>query len=118
LFGADHAFIGAYLAAQWKLPDELTTMIRLHHLPQGQALPLAPASCRAVYVVHVANQLVKYCQVYCEDMEIDIVPPTLLRELGLAESLDELLDARTRGMIVRSATLGQLPGRAGREQRT
>jgi putative nucleotidyltransferase with HDIG domain len=112
LFGADHAFIGAYLATQWKLPDELATMIRLHHLPQGQSLPLAPASRRALYVVHVANQLVKYCHVYCEDMELDIVPPPLLRELGLVESLDQLLDERTRGIIMRSATLGQLPARA------
>ena len=106
LFGADHAFIGGYLAAQWKLPEELVEMIRLHHVPQELPATLPPDRRRTIYAVHVANQLVKYCHVYCEDMEIDIVPPQIMRELGLPQEVEKVLDDHTKRIIIRSATLG------------
>ena len=104
LFGADHAFIGAFLAAQWKLPPELTDAIRLHHLPDEHAVGrLAPGLRRATQLVHVANQLAKYAHVYCADMEIDIVPEALLLDLGLPADLEALLTDELRAVIRRAA---------------
>jgi putative nucleotidyltransferase with HDIG domain len=108
LFGADHAFMGGFLAARWKLPDDLADAIRLHHLPAGQTLDsLPPDLRRAVVVVHVANQLVKYEHVYCEDMEIDIVPPALLTLLDLPTTFEELLDGPVRAAIQQSTVIAR-----------
>ena len=107
LFGADHAFIGAYLTAKWELPGELVEAIRMHHLPTGEANDaLRPDVLRAVCVVHVANQLVKYAQVYCEDMEIDIVRPEMLTALGLPQSLETVLDEKVKEVIERATRIG------------
>jgi putative nucleotidyltransferase with HDIG domain len=93
VFGADHAFMGGFLAARWQLPSELADAIRLHHLPAGETLEHLPAALRrAVVLVHIANQLVKYKHVYCEDMQIDVVPQSLLKALNLPTTLEELLD--------------------------
>lgn len=116
LFGADHAFIGGYLAAKWELPSDLVEAIRLHHMPAGDAavLGLAPELFRAVCVVHVANQLVKYCQVYCVDMEIDIVPEPIMTELGLSADLEKLLDRQTKQIIEQSVRLMREPSKPTR----
>jgi len=106
LFGADHAFIGGYLAANWKLPEDLVEMIRLHHLPAGQVIQLCPESRRSLLCVYVANQLVKYCHVYCEDMEIDIIPAALMAELRLPADTEKLIDSRMKRIIERSAAIG------------
>ena len=109
LFGADHAFIGGYLAGNWKLPPELVAMVRLHHLPAGEPLNLAPEARRALFAVFVANQLAKYCHVYCEDMEIDIIPGAMIAELGLPAETSKLLDERMKGIIDRASALGVDP---------
>ena len=114
LFGADHAFIGSHLAAQWRLPDDLGAMIRLHHRPREQMLDLAPEPRRALLAVFVANQLVKYAHVYCEDMEIDIIPGELMAELGLPVQTELLLDARMRQIVERAGLLGETVGPATR----
>lgn len=107
LFGADHAFIGGYLASNWKLPEELIEMIRLHHLPAGEPLNLRPEARRALQAIFVANQLVKYWHVYCEDMEIDIIPAALIAELGLPTETSKLLDESMRQTIERAALVSQ-----------
>ncbi|MBM3758481.1 MAG: HDOD domain-containing protein, partial [Acidobacteria bacterium] len=50
-FGVDHAEVGAYCLARWKLGEELTGAIRWHHQPSSGPLgtlalssPGAPAS--------------------------------------------------------------------------
>ncbi|MGB7159085.1 MAG: HDOD domain-containing protein, partial [Tepidisphaeraceae bacterium] len=107
LFGADHAFLGAYLTARWELPNELVEAIRLHHLPSDQSNDvLRPDVLRAVCVAHVANQLVKYSHVYCEDMEIDIIRPEMLAALGFPQSLEDVLDAKVKEVIDRAARIG------------
>jgi putative nucleotidyltransferase with HDIG domain len=106
LFGADHAFIGGFLAAQWKLPQELVDAIRLHHLPPDHgADQMPPHLLRATRVVHVANQLAKYAHVYCADMEIDIVSPQMLEELGLPTDLEALLDKGVKQVMHRAASM-------------
>jgi putative nucleotidyltransferase with HDIG domain len=108
LFGADHAFMGAFLAARWKLPEELAEAIRLHHLPAGETLEaVSPPMRRALVVVHIANQLVKYRHVYCEDMEIDVVTPELLAVLNLPPTLEELLDDQTIKAINQSTAIAR-----------
>lgn len=109
LFGADHAAIGGYLARNWKLPAELVEMVRLHHLPAGEAIDLSPGARRALFCVYVANQLVKYAHVYCEDMEIDIIPGALMTELGLPRETERLLDASMKRIITRATALGAGP---------
>ena len=114
LFGADHAFLGAYLTSRWQLPTELTEAIRLHHLPSDQSHDmLRPDVLRAVQVAHVANQLVKYSHCYCEDMEIDIIQPELLQTLGLPPTLEELLDAKVNVVIERATRLGSAASNDG-----
>ena len=105
LFGADHAFIGSFLAAKWELPAELVEAIRMHHVPRDQAAAMPEPLRRATYAVHIANQLAKYCQVYCDDMEIDILDPAVTTELGLPNDLDQLLDEATRKVIHRGSML-------------
>ena len=105
IFGADHAAIGAILAVQWKLPAELAEMIRAHHLPQDRPPALSPEACRALLCVFVANQLVKYCHVYCENMEIDPIPDEVAAELGSTTQIESLLDPRMRQIIDRAAQL-------------
>jgi putative nucleotidyltransferase with HDIG domain len=107
LFGADHAFIGAYLTARWELPSELVEAIRLHHLPTEESNDgLRPDVLRASCVVHVANQLVKFHHVYCEDMEIDIIRPEMLAAMGFPQSLEDLLDERVKTVIDRATRIG------------
>jgi putative nucleotidyltransferase with HDIG domain len=99
LFGADHAVIGGHLAKQWKLPQDLTDMIRLHHFPVDQPITLRPPVKRALYAIFVANQIVKYCHVYCSQMEIDPIPAEVAAELGLPAEPEKLLDDRMRQKI-------------------
>ena len=100
MFGADHAVIGSHLTRQWKLPEQLVQMIRLHHLPPDQPMNLSANARAALYVVFIANQLVKYCHVYCEQMEIDPIPAAVAAELGVAEEPQKLLDERMRRKIM------------------
>jgi putative nucleotidyltransferase with HDIG domain len=96
-FGADHASAGAILGNRWQLPADLNTAIRWHHHPEKAFEPTDPPPLRrAVYLVHIADQLAKYCFAYSEDMEIETVSAETLKMLGLGESLEQLLDAKVR----------------------
>jgi hypothetical protein len=90
------------LAAHWKLPGDLVEAIRWHHAPQDAPAAMADEVRRATILVHVANQLAKYCYVYGEDMEIDIVGDDLLKQAGLPGPLTRLLNQRVRGAISRA----------------
>src|SRR5688572_29124102 len=102
VLGADHAEIGAFLATHWKLPADLVEAIRWHHEPTAMPTAFPPGVRTAAALVHLANQLTKYCYVYSEDMEIDIVPDELFHDVGLPGPLPRLLCARTRGAISRA----------------
>ncbi|MDB5321216.1 MAG: metal dependent phosphohydrolase [Phycisphaerales bacterium] len=102
ILGADHAEIGAMLATHWKLPADLVEAIRWHHSPQDAPATLGEGVKTATILVHVANQLAKYCYVYSEDMEIDIVGDELLKEAGLPGPLTRLLNQRVRNSISRA----------------
>lgn len=101
LFNADHAIIGGTLASEWKLPNELVEIVRLHHTPESGSSELQPQTRRALFSVHIANQLVKYRHVYCDQMEIDEVPAAMTSELGLPDWASLLADARLRAIIDR-----------------
>ena len=102
VLGADHAEIGAMLAQHWKLPPDLVEAIRWHHAPDAAPTELAESVRTATVLVHVANQLAKYCYVYSQDMEIDIVGDDLLRQAGLPAPLTRLLSNRVRRAISRA----------------
>jgi putative nucleotidyltransferase with HDIG domain len=102
LLGGDHAEIGAILAEQWKLPGDLCQAIRWHHAPQLMPAAISDHARTATTLVHIANQLAKYCYVYSEDMEVDIVPTELLRQVGLPGPLARLLNSPVRRAISRA----------------
>lgn len=101
LFNADHAIIGGALATEWKLPQDLIDIIRLHHAPYGQLIDLQPQTRRALLCVHIANQLVKCCHGYCDEMEIDDIPDEMTSELDLPDWTHLLDDGRIRFIIDR-----------------
>jgi putative nucleotidyltransferase with HDIG domain len=105
LFGADHAFIGAAMTTEWGLPHSLVEIIRLHHLPEAQLSAVEADVRRPLLAVIVANQLVKYRHVYCDEMEIDQIPPSVTQELGLAAWAELLADKRLCDLIDRSILL-------------
>lgn len=105
LFGADHAFIGSVLASEWKLPKDLAGIIRLHHLPVGIQIDLDNSARRALFCVYIANQLVKYRHVYCNDMEMDDVGQDITQELGLADFFELAIDERLRTSIDRAIAM-------------
>ena len=106
LFGGDHAFVGSILASQWKLPHGLVDAIRCHHFPLDASLTSMTAELRrAMRIVHVANQLVKYSHVYCANMEIDLISEQLLIDLGLPPRLENLLDSGLQTVIQRSMAM-------------
>jgi len=43
--------------------------------------------------------------VYCEDMEIDIIPPAILEGLALPANVEELLDPQVQRVIEQSLNL-------------
>jgi len=54
--GADHAEVGAMLAAKWQLSDELAAALGRHHVPeQGEPLPMLDAIFAANQAVKVLN---------------------------------------------------------------
>ena len=111
LFGADHAFIGSSLAAQWKLPQDLVQIIRLHHVPAELLPSMSSPVRRAMLCVQIANQLVKFRHAYCNAMEVDEISPEVSQQLGLPEWSQLLVDQRLNQIIDRAILLngGQSP---------
>ncbi|HYE16846.1 MAG TPA: HDOD domain-containing protein [Tepidisphaeraceae bacterium] len=99
VLGAGHAEIGAMLATHWKLPPDLVEAIRWHHAPQSAPDTVPPHARNAAVIVHAANQVAKYCYVYSQDMEIDIVPDDVLKLAGLPTPMARLLGADVRRAV-------------------
>jgi putative nucleotidyltransferase with HDIG domain len=100
VLGLDHAGIGANLAAKWKLPADLVQAIRWHHRPAGAFSPADPLPLRkALHIVQIANQLVKYCYSHTDSMEIDAVSPEAFELLNLEPSLSKLLEKPIRDAV-------------------
>jgi len=106
VLGVDHAGIGANLGANWKLPADLVQAIRFHHFPQQAFHETDPLPLRqAVFAVHIANQLAKYCFTHSDAMEIAQVSDEAFALLGLEPSLPKLLDQKMRAAIGRAVLL-------------
>jgi putative nucleotidyltransferase with HDIG domain len=106
LLGVDHAGVGANLAATWKLPADLVQAIRFHHHPNQAFHETDPLALRqAVFIVHIANQLAKYCFTHSDRIEIEQVSDEAFALLGLAPSLPKLLDQKMRAAIGRAVLL-------------
>ena len=63
VIGSDHAEVGGFLAASWKLPQMLTQPIAYHHKPDG--VP-DPSLRKLTDVVHLAGR--------CADVFVDAMP--------------------------------------------
>ena len=91
-----------------KLPEEITDGIRLHHPSQRVVLDtISEPVRRAVQIVHVANQLVKYRHVYCADMEIDTLDPAMLAELGLPGDMEKIYDEKIERSIAAAGVMAK-----------
>jgi len=100
ILGLDHAGIGANLAAKWRLPADLVQAIRWHHRPANAFHPTDPPALRkALHLVQIANQLVKYCYPHSDVMEIDAVGDEAFELLSFEPSLAKLLDKPVRDAI-------------------
>jgi hypothetical protein len=64
---------------------------------------------RAIQVVHVANQLVKYRHCYCADMEIDVLEPAMLSDLGLPVRIEQIIDEQIERAITAAAVMAKPP---------
>jgi putative nucleotidyltransferase with HDIG domain len=93
VLGVDHADLGANVSAQWGLPGDLVRAIRYHHAPHKAFEATDPKPLhQAVYLVQIANQLAKYCYVYTDELEIDLVDSAALEAVGLGANLTALLE--------------------------
>ena len=78
----DHAEVGAWLATQWHLSNEIVEAIRLHHIPAS-----ATAHQNLAAIVHTAEVLCHRLQIHKMDYEsIDAYDPQALLALGLTET--------------------------------
>lgn len=120
VLGADHADIGAHLAARWGLPGELIEGIRFHHSPYlMRELSDTGNARKNVAIVHLANQLSKYLHLYSDDVEIDIVLDETWDILGSGGDVEVLIDERIRkaatdAILMAEAALGRPPSATGR----
>lgn len=111
VLGVDHATLGANLAGRWGLPGDLVRAIRYHHAPADAFEKSDPEALhQAVAVVHVADQLAKYCYVYQDQTEVDVVEPKTLRRLGFQDDLSLLLTPEVRAAATRAIFFGDDDG--------
>ena len=90
-------------ASEKLLSEALAEAIALHHRPKHKrALSLPVPQQRALLLVHVANQLVKYCHVYGQNTRIAAIEPDTLQSLGLETNLESVLDRQVKAVISRS----------------
>jgi len=98
LLGFDHALLGEFVAAQWKLPPQLATAIGHHHAPQEYEGPY----CETVYIVALANFFCHLKHLTALGVrQVQTPPVELFTGLGLAkeqfssivDQLDEVLVA-------------------------
>lgn len=95
-YGMDHAALGALLTKQWRLPLELSTVVRHHHDAGVAGLPLVAA-------VSMADALIKQAGIgYSGDRKItaDLSNLQLMLQMNSEEldSLSVLADAKRAGV--------------------
>jgi putative nucleotidyltransferase with HDIG domain len=93
VLGVDHAALGAQIASNWKLPGDLVKAIRWHHFPERAFEAGDPKHLhQSMYLVQIANQLAKYCYIYDDGVEFDMIADGAFTSLGFAPQLTALLD--------------------------
>ncbi len=106
VIGFTHTQIGGYLAAHWKLPQQLCNAVAFHHRPHSckQDSPLA-------HVVHLADYLAK--KAYCEVDQAYLVGTAedgVAEHLGLADDDLEGFNDVLRHEFHRAETFMQMAG--------
>jgi putative nucleotidyltransferase with HDIG domain len=106
VLGCNHAQIGGYLAAQWKLPARLGEAITFHHHPQ-----LNDREDPLVYLVYIADYLAQ--KTFCDQERAYLnrsLEPSVLAYLLISErDLDEYVEA-LREEYLRAETFMQMAG--------
>jgi putative nucleotidyltransferase with HDIG domain len=84
VIGFDHARIGGWMAARWKLPEPLVNSIRWHHDPE-RAKEQSDEIYRVVRIIHIADIAASAALAAKSDFMsflLQGVSPGVLRELG------------------------------------
>jgi len=92
LLGVDHTELGNLLMSSWKMPDEITTVVKEHH-----NLGYTGAHKNYVKLVQLADRLLKTHKM--SDADNDDIPAELYAALGIKEdliyeSLDEVFQGK------------------------
>jgi putative nucleotidyltransferase with HDIG domain len=102
LVGADHAYIGAWLAKKWGLGEELVQVIRWHHDPESAS----EEHREKVILCHVANYICNQQKLGDGgDLEMPILVQHLWKKLGLSVAdissiMDEILEESRKSEIL------------------
>lgn len=106
LFGYNHAQIGGYLAAQWKIPQKLTEAITFHHQPQ-----LHQGDDPIAYVVCLGNYISKktFYDRY-EQYRVGDVDYGVLHFMNVTKNDLELFSGILREEYLKAETFMQMAG--------
>ena len=92
IFGCSHMEIGAYLLAQWGLPDEFTVPVAYHHLPENTHLQGTKYQTRT-WIVHLASEIFSFLYGKEPALRLAMIQDLLEQyEMGPHVHLEALLD--------------------------
>jgi HD-like signal output (HDOD) protein len=101
MFGVDHASVGGLIAAEWRLPQELSAALRHHH---DEARLVEPAPLTAL--LHVAEQMVQQMGAGAPFPRLQArIAPAALAQLGLRTADLPTLTADAIGALAQAAEL-------------
>jgi putative nucleotidyltransferase with HDIG domain len=95
VFGFDHMAVGAELARQWRLPENLQHSIGDHHEPFA-----ADVLSKVTLVVHIANSLAVLAEL--DSLDLADAPPIderAFKELGIGHDVIPEIVAETRDAV-------------------
>lgn len=102
--GLDHALIGKRLAEQWRLPEEITCAIWLHHAPSTSGV-VEIEHMTVAGVVQLADAVVRRRQIGFSgsfdgvEEKIDALARTLSVEKGLLREIEARLESQVEGVV-------------------
>ena len=110
--GADHTLVGKRLAEAWRLPDDLTRSIWLHHQPlslgDGNSSAAARSASTLVKLVHISDVICGQQHIgFDEGRPTFLASEALLDQVGIIpETLDKVTRALRQRIEARAKVLG------------
>lgn len=100
ILGYNHAVYGSALARAWQLPEEIYLSIENHHHPVYVSRENIPGDLlKAVTLVYIADQIVKYQGLEGDNKEVDIVTDAYFDIIGQNPPLEDLIDDKMKLLI-------------------